>query len=818
MWLLYVSCAWVAGVFLGSKLGLPLLALFAGLIPLAFIPFLPGSKKPLIVAGLCLFALFGGGLHLSSSLPTVDEHSLCYYNDRENVEIQGMVAEEPDIRDTYCLLTFSASEIVVDGESKEVSGQSLVRVPQYPTYHYGDVLKITGKPQTPHQFEDFDYKTYLERQGIYSVIYYPGVELLDRGQGSKPLQWLYSLRERLSASLARALPEPQGSLAQGILLGLRGNVPDSLYQAFSRTGTAHLLAISGLHISIIIAMLLSFGILVFGRRYSIYIWLTLALMWLYALLAGMHPPIIRAAIMGSLFLIAEYLGRQRSAIIALAFAAAVMVGIQPYVLWSASFQLSFSAMAGLILLFPHFQEWGKRRVAAVFGDRELLVTAGNMITEVFAASLAATVAVAPLIAYNFGIVSLVGLPATFFALPALPFIIVTSALVAFIGLVALLAAQILGWLAWLFLSYLTLVVQSFDALPYSSLEVTTVSTRHIWGYYATLAGVIAFYNNRKHLADFASRLTSGIRRAVQGTPKPRLGFSMKWLILPLLVVAILAWFAVLTTPDDKLHVSFLDVGQGDAILIQTPNGQDILIDGGPDPQKINLELSKKLPFWDRTIDLVVCTQPHADHVTGLVEVLLRYEVKQVLEPGVSYNSSVYQEWCNLVEDRGIEFNIAQTGQEIDLGNGIEIEVLNPPEVLFAGTSDDVDNNGLVLKLAWNKVSFLFTADIREETEFELIMQGANLRSTVLKVPHHGSMTSTIPQFLAAVGPEVAVISTGADNPFGHPSPEVVERLIDRLGEDSVYRTDKHGTIEVITDGEKLWIQTENDKLYLVALR
>jgi competence protein ComEC len=809
MWLLYVSCAWVAGIFLGSNVSSPLLALFLGLIPFALIPFIPGSRKTLILAGLCLLALFGGGLRFPSSLPPVDEHSLCFYNDKGIVEIQGMVADEPDIRDRLCLLTFSASEVTVNGEREEVSGTALIQVPRYPTYRYGDVLKITGRLETPEPFDNFDYKTYLERQEIYSVIYYPGVEFLDSGQGLKPLQWIYSLREQLSASLAKALPEPQGSLAQAILLGLRGNIPDSLYEAFSRTGTAHLLAISGLHMSIIIAILLSLGILLFGRQRSIYIWLALVLTWLYTLLAGMHPPVIRAAIMGSLFLIAEYLGRQRSAIIALAFAAAVMVGIQPYILWSVSFQLSFLAMAGLVLLYPYFQAWGRKRVAAIFRNREALVTTGGMITDVFAASLAAIIAVWPLIAYNFGVVSLVALPATFFSLPALPFIIVTAALVASVGLFALFAAQILGWLAWFFLSYLVFLVQGFDALPHSSLEVSTVSTWHIWGYYAILAGVIAFLNYRTQLADFSYRLTSGIRKVAEGIPKPRLGFSLKWLVLPLLVVAILVWSVALTTPDDKLHISFLDVGQGDAILIQTPNGQNILIDGGPDPQKINLELSERLPFWDRAIDLVVCTQPQADHVTGLVEILQRYKVKQVLEPGISYNSSIYQEWCNLVEEKQIKRDKAQAGQEIDLGNGIKLEVLNPPASLWEGTNDDVDNNGVVLRLTWNKVSFLFTADIREEVEFELIEQRANLKSTVLKVAHHGSKTSTTSQFLAAVDPEVAVISVGEDNPFGHPSPEVVERLIERVGEDNVYRTDEDGTIEFITDGQRLWLRIED---------
>jgi competence protein ComEC len=809
VWLLYVSCAWVAGIFLGSQLSLPWLALFIGLIPFAFVLLFPSSRNTLVIAGLCLLALLGGGFRFSSSLPPVDEHLLCFYNDKGMAEIQGMVAEEPDIRDRYCLLTFSATGIVVNGQSKDVSGSALIRVSRYPTYHYGDVLKLTGELETPSQFEDFDYKTYLAHQGIYSVIYYPVVELLDRGQGIPPLQWIYSLRERLAASLAGALPEPQGSLAQAILLGLRGNIPDSLNEAFSRTGTAHLLAISGLHMSIIIAIFLSLGMLLFGRRRSIYIWLTLGLTWLYTLLAGMHPPIIRAAIMGSLFITAVYLGRQGSAIIGLAFAAAVMVAIQPGLLWTVSFQLSFLAMAGLILLYPYFQAWGRKGVARVFGHRETLATAGNMITDVFAASLAATVVVAPLIAYNFGIVSLVGLPVTFFALPALPFIIVTSALVAFVGLIASVAAQILGWLAWLFLSYLVFLVRGFDALPHSSLEVATISPWYVLGYYAVLAGVIAFLNYRTQLADFSSRLTSGMQKTAQGIPKSRLGFSPKWLVLPLLLVAILVWSMALTMPDDKLRVSFLDVGQGDAILIQTPNGQNILIDGGPDPQKINLELSERLPFWDRTIDLVVSTQPQADHVTGLVEVLQRYNVEQVLDPGVSYDSVIYQEWIRLIQTNRIEYAITRAGQEIDLGNGVRMEVLNPPESLWEGTSDDVDNNGVVMRLSWNNVSFLFAADIRAEAEFELIGQRANLRSTVLKIAHHGSDTSTSQHFLAAVDPEVAVICVGADNPFGHPSSEVLERLIDRLGKDNVYRTDQDGTIEFITDGETLWVKADS---------
>ena len=824
MWLLYISCAWVAGVFLGSKVDLPFIALSFGVLPFLLIPFFSGRKKTLVMAAICLFAVLGGDLRFPSNHSPADEHSLSFYNVpdttdiqgtvaeetdvREILHIRGIVAEEPDIRARFCQLTFSANDVTVNGQTQEVSGTALVLMPRYPAYHYGDVLKITGMLETPAPFDDFDYTSYLARQGIHSVIYYPKIELLGRGEGLKPLQWIYSLRERLSASLARALPEPQGSLAQGILLGLRGNIPDSLNEAFSRTGTAHLLAISGLNISIIAAMLLSFGILVFGRRRSIYIWLALVTTWFYTLLAGANPPVIRAAIMASLFLMAEYLGRQQSAITALSFAAALMVGIQPQILWSIPFQLSFLAMTGLIFLYPRFQAWGRKLIAALSRGKESIVAAGGMLTDGSAVTLAAIVVVWPLVAYNFGVVSSVGLPATFFSLPALPAIIVTAALVAFVGLFPAPMAPVLGWIAWLFITYFLSVVRVFDALPFSHFSVDTVYSWQVWAYYVALAAAVVSVGRMKMVTGFVSRLASGVKRLASGIPKPGSHFPAKWLILPLLFITSLLWSVVLTSPDDSLHVSFLDVGQGDAILIQTPLHQNILIDGGPDPQGVNLALGKKLPFWDRTIDLMIATQPQADHIAGLVEVLQRYEVKQVLEPGLTYDSTVYQEWLRLVREKQIKHEIARAGQEIDLGEGIRIEVLNPPSVLFEGTSADIDNNGIALRLSSGEISFLFTADIREEAEFKLLGQRANLRSTVLKVAHHGSKTSTSPQFLAAVAPELAVISVGTDNPFGHPSPEVVERLVDQLGENKLYRTDRDGTIEFITDGASLWVTTE----------
>jgi competence protein ComEC len=278
-------------------------------------------------------------------------------------------------------------------------------------------------------------------------------------------------------------------------------------------------------------------------------------------------------------------------------------------------------------------------------------------------------------------------------------------------------------------------------------------------------------------------------------------------VLSLAVAAVLVSFLAVNLPDDRLHVSFLDVGQGDAILIQK-GSQQVLVDGGPSPQAVCLGLGEKMPFWDRTIELMVLSHPSADHVTGLVEVLSRYRVEQVLYPEMDFESAIYDEWLRLVGEKGVKVTPARAGQRISLGGGVTIEVLGPPDPPLTGTDSDVDNNAAVLRLNLGEVSFLLTADIMREAELELGYNRANLRSTVLKVGHHGSNTSTTAGFLALVRPELAVISVGADNEYGHPTGEVLERLRDTVGEDDIYRTDQDGTVEFITDGERLWLETE----------
>ena len=812
MRLIYLSLSWIAGISLGMWAGFHWAAI-AALAGIALLAFLLRRGKALLLV-LCLVALIGGIFRFETTVSSVDESTLQVHNDKGIVQIKGLVTADPEPTDSAVALRLEAREIKVGEAWEEVTGMVLVYAPQFPSpdflpsdssrdppyYRYGDLLQVEGELEEPPQFEGFDWREYLARQGIHSLMYYPAqVKLLDSGQGFKPKEWLYGLRNRMSQSLEGALHEPQGSLAQAILLGKRSNIPDELRDSLSQTGTAHVIAISGLHIAIVGGIALSFWVWLFGRRRPTYFLLALVAIWGYALLTGLHAPVLRAAIMVSLWLFAYYIGRPRSALTWLLFAAALMIGIKPSILREISFQMSFAAMAGVILLTPHFQSWGRRAFKLTDGGR----TGLSFIIDSLSITLGAVLAIMPVIAYYFHQISLVTLPANFFALPALPGAIGTAALVAIFGLFAPPLAQVLGWVTWLFISYMIEVVEFFAALPFASIELKEVGAPFVWGYYVVLGAGLWACTNWSRLGATMSKAKARISLV----PELYRRVPVKFVVPPLIVVAALVWTAAFTVPDNRLHVFFLDVGQGDAILIQKGH-QQILIDGGPDAEKVSLELGDKLPFWDRTIELVILTHPEMDHIIGLVEVLQRYEVKHVLTSEQECDSSVCVEWRRLIEEKDIERTIVQAGQRIALSGEVGLEVLHPQKTLLQDTASDVNNNSVVVRLVFRDFSLLLTGDIFEEAEQHLLGERLSLRSTALKIAHHGSETSSRSGFLTEVDPQLALISVGADNAFGHPSPEVVERLGEMVGEDRVYLTSEQGTIELTTDGKRLWVRTE----------
>jgi len=274
--------------------------------------------------------------------------------------------------------------------------------------------------------------------------------------------------------------------------------------------------------------------------------------------------------------------------------------------------------------------------------------------------------------------------------------------------------------------------------------------------------------------------------------------SKKWIYIILggLVCAnVIAFSVLLSLAKEKyLEITFFDVGQGDSIFIQAPKGQQILIDGGPTSAVIS-KLGKEMPFYDRSLDLVILSHPEKDHLAGLLDVLERYKVDNVLWTGVVRDTAEWKEWNNLIKKEGANIQIAQAGERIIISDNpfVYIDVLFPFEDLSNKTFEDSNDTSIVARLVFEKDSFLFTGDISRKTELELI-KNSDLKSEVLKVAHHGSKYSSSLEFLKEVLPKIAVIEVGKDNTYGHPTPEVLARLKDFGIE--VLRTDADGDIKI----------------------
>jgi len=257
--------------------------------------------------------------------------------------------------------------------------------------------------------------------------------------------------------------------------------------------------------------------------------------------------------------------------------------------------------------------------------------------------------------------------------------------------------------------------------------------------------------------------------------------------------------------DKNLKVIFLDIGQGDSILINTPQGKNILIDGGPDNTVIQ-KLGKYLPFYDKDIDIMILTHPHDDHVVGLVEVLRRYKVKEIYYTGVIHTSPSYLNWLEEIKKEGATLNLVDHPFNLDLEEDLTFKFLFPTESFLDKRVDNLNNTSIINQLVYKNKTFLFTGDAEIELEEELINGDLDLESNILKVCHHGSKTSSSREFLEAVQPEIVIISVGQNNKFGHPSYRTIKNL-QKIGA-QIYRTDRDGDVVIKSDGENIVISNQ----------
>lgn len=671
---------------------------------------------------------------------------------------------------------------------------------------YGDTVLVRRvKVHPPRPYENpgaFDLTSYLEARGIYltgGVSRDDRITILQRGGGSPFWRTIYRQREKM---LSFVNGHPQGNdraLLKAMVLGVTGELTPQLRDRFAAAGTAHLLAISGLNagfVAFLFYQLLRLLLRVIAlppyglRRPRIRpskaaaLLTTIPVLYYFAV-ADWSASIFRATLMVLFYLIFKALDRDRSLHEILALAALIILFWRPASLFDIGFQLSFLSVLAIISSLPSRSGAGAADGAAACSRGQLLDRAGRWVRASLWATLWTTLGTLPLVLYYFNRLSLVGLPANLITVPLASLIVP----VGFLSLLFSLFSPGLAGLpfsAALLLCRLLLSATAFFArLPAASLRLPTPPAAAILLYY--LALLLWWVLRGRRLRVAAALVPAALALLVAARP-------------------------VLFPPrDGKLTVSFIDVGHGESALLRFPDGRRLLLDGGGsyDPA---FDFGERVvgPFLWRhqitSLDAVAVTHAQFDHAGGIPAILRNFPVRDFWTGTADPRYAA----MTLASGGRSRWRVSHPGQILLQGDNFTVQALWPPSWGFLPKGHRVlseNNNSLVLKVRFGKVSLLFTGDLEAAGERALLRRyGApGLRSTVLKVDHHGSKTGSLPEFLAAVHPEVAVISVGAFNPFGHPAPSVLQRL--RAVGARIYRTDRHGAITFQTDGETWEVTT-----------
>jgi len=724
------------------------------------------------------------------------------FNGTGRIALEGTIDRPPHRTPRGTQLLFRSSEVIVSNRHIPVNGHVLLFVPsQSEPFRFGDryrFLCVLHPPRGFHNPGGFSYERHLAFQRVHAAGFSEeqGWVKLGEGHGNPLLLQVEKWRDQIRRFLEGEATPPSSAILKALVLGEQGDIPEEISEQFTATGIAHLLAISGDHLGIV--AFLSFSLLLWILKrsetllLSVFVkkWaaaLTIPCLLLYTLIAGAGISVIRATIMVIVFFLSILFQRERNLLHTLVLAAFLILLFSPPSLFDVSFQLSFLAVLSILYMVPRILPLLSREKILVPQETSWRQRLWKYLKLSFLVSGVATLGTAPFVALHFNRISPVGLLTNLFIIPWVGFLIVPMALVAsvlsfFIPWVAASLIQVSSVVT----SVLLQVVAWVASFPFSSFFLSTPTPVEILLFYLLLF------------------LTVHLRR----------GRAMRTLFICVSLALVFDWvyWNVKDRFQKDLVLTFIDVGHGDSILVEFPGGKRMLVDGGgQEDDRFDIGQQVIAPFlWGkkiRRIDYLVLTHPDPDHLKGLNFVASHFRVGQFWDNGVKTESEPYGRLHETLAAKKVErisFNQTSPPRAIE---GIQVFFYNPGN---EGKSSDGErkvsfhnNRSLVMKLQFHRVAILLAGDIEKETEYNIVRSGHALKAAILKVPHHGSSSSSTLPFLEKVNPTYAMISVGTRAMGRLPHPEVLRRFQD-LG-CRVYRTDHHGAITVVTDGEKIKI-------------
>jgi competence protein ComEC len=770
----------MAGLFLGNLLGWPGWQWGIMLLLAATATLWLRGKTRLVWVFMGMVCLIMGAIRFAFDHPTLGSEDLAYYNDREEVVVIGVVMDAPDVRDDYVGLVVAVDRILLPEVEEWVSveGRLLARVNRFEAWRYGDPVWLRGAMQTPPVFEGFNYRDYLARSDIHSLMAEADAGRAGLRSGNMLLRLIFDYRQLARRTIDQIFPDPEAALMAGILLGDESAISDDVRRDFNQTGTTHIIAISGFNMTIIASLFIRLFGRWWGQRKGL---LTAGIaIGLYTLLVGADAAVVRAAIMAGVSLLARRWGRQVDAMASLGAASWLMTAANPLTLWDVSFQLSYAATLGLILYAEPLESWFIRVSSGWIGETRALQLAGP-VGEYLLFTLAAQVTTAPIMAYYFNRISLISLLANPVILPWQPAVMMLGGLAMLTGTLWLTAGQALAWLAWPFPAFTIRAVRWMAGFPNASLALGEVGWLFLLGFYGLLLGFTLAWR---------WPFDTGRIAAWVEVVKDRLRFSTTILMTSLAIVSGLVWHAWARQPDGRLHLTILNVGEGEAVLIQAPEGDTVLINGGASPMGLSNALGERLPLLERRLSWVVLGGTRYDQIAGLAGTIERFPPQQIWMSGPAAGSA-YARLMVQVRDMGLPVIDIRQGQRLILADTTELEVVAH------------GSHGSAFLLVHGRLRVLLLCGVDPSAmEAGLPIDIAH----AILLADGGNIAVNPPDWIRRLSPLAVLISTEAGNRRGLPSGDLLAGLDDL----TLLRTDIHGAIELISDGERLWVRVERE--------
>ncbi|QXM06214.1 DNA internalization-related competence protein ComEC/Rec2 [Crassaminicella indica] len=678
-------------------------------------------------------------------------------------------------KERMCMI-LKVEEIVVDGKKYRPSIKLLVKLKG----ENEELQAVTGKrigmngmllePQKRRNPKMFDYNIYLKSKNIYGILYEnaKSVEVIGEGDIFFIIKIANCIKDKVVCIIDHIFSKREGGVFLGILLGDKEKLDTNLYKVFKKVGIAHILAVSGLHVGIIYMYI---NKLLKRFPLPIKIFSILAIVSFYVIITGCAPSVLRAASMTFILILAPLFDRRYDSLCAVASAGLIFLMINPLYLLDIGFQLSFTAVLGIILLYK-----------SIFKKLRILPKA---IRTILSVSMAAQIGVIPIVAYHFNYISLGAFIINIPIVMIVGFIVPVGLVSIIFGFVNISIASVFGYIVSILIKIMIALSTFIESMPFSSIEVISPSCFFIFFYYIFF--LVWIVEDKKIQRYYISKKQGLI------------------LVVGLYVIINVVFYLM----PNKMEITFVDVGQGDCILIRTPMKKNILIDGGGSYQKkIDVGEDILVPFLRKNhvgkIDLMILSHIHKDHIGGLICVLDHLRVKSLIM-GTDYFQSEdlekLKEKCRKQKTKIIQ---CLKNDSIKIEKDVSMKILHPDEehILFSG--DEINNNSLVVLMEYNGNNILFTGDLEAQGEEEILKSYPNLSVDLLKVAHHGSNSSTTNDFLCFVKPKFAVIQVGK-NLHGHPHKDVLDRL--KENDIVVFRNDEDGAVIVTLDEENIRIET-----------